>query len=76
LFLNNFDKANLNRLFTDAALAILTGDESFVTDAIITCVRVDALAILTDSLLLTLVRLTALVRILISFLTGWTFAAK
>lgn len=60
----------------NAALAILTGDESLIADAIVSCVRVDALTVLADSLLLALVRLTTLVCILISFLTGWTFAAE
>lgn len=56
--------------------AILTGNESFITDAVISVVGVDTLTVLADALLLTLVRLATLVRFLVSFLSGWTITAE
>lgn len=59
---------------TDAAFAILTGNESLVADAIVAVVRVDTLSVLADALLLALVRLFALVRLLVPLLAGRALA--
>ena len=57
-------------VLTDAIFSILTGNESFVADAVVSIVGVDALAVLADALLLALVRFATFIGFLVTFLTG------
>lgn len=56
--------------------AILAGNETFVTDAIISVIGVDALAVVADALLLAFVCFTTFVGIFISLLSSWAIASE
>ena len=59
---------------TDAAFAILTGNESFVADAVITAVCVNAGTVSADAFLLAFVRFAAFICFFIALHAGRTFA--
>ena len=59
---------------TDAVLAVLTGDESPVADAVVADVGVDARAVGTDALLFALVGFAAFVGLFVALHSGRTFA--
>ena len=63
-------------MITDAALPVLTGYESFITNAIISRVRVDTRAIFTDALLLAFVCFATFICLFVSLLAGGTVAAE
>lgn len=57
-------------LITDAVFAILAGNESFITDTIVSIISVDALAVFANALLLTFVRFSTFVGFFVTFLAG------
>ena len=58
--------------YTYAVFSILTGNESFVTNAVVSVIGVDALAIFTNSFLLAFVCFAAFVSLFVSLLlSGW-----
>ena len=61
---------------TDAAFAILTGNESSIADAVVTAIGVDAGAICTDAFLLAFVRFAAFICFFIAFHTRWALALE
>ena len=62
--------------YTYAVFSILTGNESFVTNAVVSVIGVDALAIFTNSFLLAFVCFAAFVCLFVSLLSGWAVATE